>query len=147
MFRNYVLIALRALRKNPIPASVNMLGLSLAIAAAITVYLFLERTYTMDRFHEDGEQIFVAHHVGIVRDLNALGVAGGARTDCLVRRVLDVAPGVARDHRLDALDALEDRLRTPETPARERRLLGHSDGWRRIRLSLRRRPDGSITNW
>lgn len=63
MLRNYVFIALRALRKNPIPASVNMLGLSLAIAAAITVYLFLERAYTMDRFHEDGDRIFVVNNV------------------------------------------------------------------------------------
>ncbi|NNF03223.1 MAG: FtsX-like permease family protein [Rhodothermales bacterium] len=63
MLRNYVRVALRALRKNPIPAAVNMLGLSLAIASAIVVYLFLERALMMDRFHADGERIFVVNNI------------------------------------------------------------------------------------
>ncbi len=37
----------------------NIFGLSVAIACAIVVFLFLERQYTMDRFHENGRRIFL----------------------------------------------------------------------------------------
>lgn len=58
MLGGYLKIALRNLGKNLVPSMVNITGLSVATACAIVVFLFLERQYTMDRFHERGDRIF-----------------------------------------------------------------------------------------
>jgi putative ABC transport system permease protein len=63
MIKNYFVIAYRNVLKNKIPSTVNIVGLSVAIACAIVVFLFLERQYTMDRFHENGENIFLVENI------------------------------------------------------------------------------------
>ena len=60
---------------------------------------------------------------GVVGDLHDLGVAGAPAADLLVGRVRDLAAGVARDHALDALQVLVDRLQAPEAAAAQRRRL------------------------
>ena len=63
MFKNYFRTATRNLLKNRATTIVNAVGLSVAIATAITAFLFIEKHYTMDRFHENGAHIFLAESV------------------------------------------------------------------------------------
>jgi hypothetical protein len=70
------------------------------------------------------EQVAVADLVGVVLDLDDLGMACVAGTDLSVRRIGHVAAGVAGDSRLDTGELLERGLDTPETAATERRRLG-----------------------
>ena len=63
MFRSYLTSALRSLFRNKVPSVINIVGLSIALAASIVVYLFLQVYYTLDAFHEHGERIFIAEQV------------------------------------------------------------------------------------
>src|SRR5713226_4892643 len=71
----------------------------------------------IDIVPEGIEQFFVADSFRIVGNLNRFGVAGGARADFLVGRVLFGAAGVAGGGRNDALDLVEETFHGPETAA------------------------------
>jgi putative ABC transport system permease protein len=58
MFRNYLLIAWRNLKKNRVFSFINILGLSIGMAACLLIlqYVSLETSY--DNFHADGDRIY-----------------------------------------------------------------------------------------
>lgn len=61
MLKNYVKIALRNLRKHKGYASINIIGLSLGIAAATLIFLFARNELTFDRFHEHADDIYLVY--------------------------------------------------------------------------------------
>jgi putative ABC transport system permease protein len=74
MLKNYLLVAYRNLYKNKAASLVNILGLSVAVAVAVTGYLFIERQYTMDGFHENGANLFlVENYVSQGQDIEHRG--------------------------------------------------------------------------
>ncbi|MEL6657504.1 MAG: ABC transporter permease [Bacteroidota bacterium] len=62
MLKNYFKLAYRSLLKNKLVASINILGLSVAVAAAITTFLYLQNEWSRDHFHENGERIFMLEY-------------------------------------------------------------------------------------
>ena len=62
MLRNYINVAYRNLLKNKASSLVNIVGLSVAVAMSITAYIFIESQYTMDWFHENGENIYLVEN-------------------------------------------------------------------------------------
>lgn len=58
MLKNYFLIVLRTIRKNPGYAGVNILGLTLGITAFLMIVLVVRYELSYDKFHEDTENIF-----------------------------------------------------------------------------------------
>ena len=58
MLKNYFLIVLRTIRKNPGYAGVNILGLTLGITAFLMIVLVVRYELSFDKFHEDSENIF-----------------------------------------------------------------------------------------
>lgn len=58
MLKNYFLIVLRTIRKNPGYAGVNILGLTLGITAFLMIVLVVRYELSYDRFHDDTEKIF-----------------------------------------------------------------------------------------
>ena len=69
MLANFLKVAYRNLLKNKGSSFVNIFGLSVAVGCSIVVFLFLEMQFTMDRFHEHGERIFLVENI-IDRDGN-----------------------------------------------------------------------------
>ena len=65
MFTNYLRTALRNLQRNKVYSSINVLGLSLGLAAAMLIMLYVKDEVSYDRFHKDVSQIFL-----IARKLN-----------------------------------------------------------------------------
>lgn len=63
MFRNYVTLSWRHLRKNRTVSAINVFGLSVAVACCITVFLFLDGYLNMNREQPNGDRIFVAQEV------------------------------------------------------------------------------------
>ena len=63
MLKNYFKLAYRNLWNNKSIAFINIFGLSIAIATSIAVFLFLQNNWTMDNFHENGDQIYIAEYV------------------------------------------------------------------------------------
>ena len=62
MLQNYFTSAYRTLLKNKVASFINLFGLSVAVACSIVVYVFLQNYLTIDRFHENGETIFLVEH-------------------------------------------------------------------------------------
>ncbi len=62
MFKNYILLGFRNLRKNKVVSLINIVGLSAAVGCAIALFLFLQSLNSMDDFHENGENIFLVGH-------------------------------------------------------------------------------------
>ena len=58
MLRNYLKIAIRSLWKNRLFTGINFLGLSLGLASACVLILFVQRGITFDKFHKDNDQIY-----------------------------------------------------------------------------------------
>jgi putative ABC transport system permease protein len=58
MFKNYVLIAIRNLKKNRLHTYINILGLSIAFGCFLLIFSFIRYEYTFDKFHENADDIF-----------------------------------------------------------------------------------------
>ncbi len=63
MFRSYLRSALRALRRDRAVSIINIAGLSIALAACLSVYLFLQVYYTLDTHHAHADRIVMAEGV------------------------------------------------------------------------------------
>ena len=58
MFSNYLKIALRQLATNRVFSSINIVGLSLGLAAVLFILLFVQDEVSYDRFHERGNRLY-----------------------------------------------------------------------------------------
>lgn len=60
MLRNYFKISLRSLLKNPVTSFINVFGLAVAIGITMLVYTFMEYDYSIDQFHKNKHNVFLA---------------------------------------------------------------------------------------
>lgn len=58
LFRNYLKLGFRTIRKNMVSSSINIFGLAVAIGFAITTFVFVDMQLNMDRFHSKGDRIY-----------------------------------------------------------------------------------------
>lgn len=58
MFINYLKVALRAIKKQKWYSLINIFGLAIGMASAISIYLFISDELSYDRFHEKSKQIY-----------------------------------------------------------------------------------------
>lgn len=58
MFKNYITVALRNLKRQKLYAFINIFGLALGIACCILMTLFVKHEWSHDRFHQNRDQIF-----------------------------------------------------------------------------------------
>jgi putative ABC transport system permease protein len=58
MWRNYLLTAWRALRRNPLYTAITVGGLALGLACCFLLVLFVENEWTYDTFHPEADRIF-----------------------------------------------------------------------------------------
>lgn len=59
MIRNYSKTSLRNLMKNPLSSFINIFGLAVAIGICLVVYTFLEFDYSIDRFHQNKDNVYL----------------------------------------------------------------------------------------
>ncbi|MBO3697455.1 ABC transporter permease [Roseivirga sp. E12] len=60
MFKNYLVIALRNIRRNKLYASLNILGLAIGLGSFFIIYLFIQNELAYDQFHAKGDRVFRA---------------------------------------------------------------------------------------
>jgi len=60
MFKNYLKITLRSLRRNPVHTSINIFGLAVGITCCILIMLFVRNEWSFDRFHENSDRLYRA---------------------------------------------------------------------------------------
>ena len=58
MFRNYIKIALRTLQRNKMYSFINIMGLSLGLASAMLIILYVKDEVSYDRFHANANNIY-----------------------------------------------------------------------------------------
>ena len=58
MIKNYLRTAIRHFRRNKIYTGINVLGLSVALACALLIFLFIQDELSYDKFHENAETIY-----------------------------------------------------------------------------------------
>ena len=62
MFKSYLLLGVRNLRKDKVASLINLVGLSAAVACAVALFLLLQEINTHDDFHTNGDRIFLVGH-------------------------------------------------------------------------------------
>ena len=83
MFRNYLLIAWRNLKKNRVFSFINILGLSAGMAACLLILQYVSLETSFDDFHANGDRIYrisqkAWNGTGYVQDAAGYRVAGPA---------------------------------------------------------------------
>jgi putative ABC transport system permease protein len=58
MFKNYLVVALRNLKRNKIFSVINVLGLSIGISASLVIFLIVRYQYSFDRFEAKPDRMF-----------------------------------------------------------------------------------------
>jgi len=58
MLRNYLIIALRTLRKQKFFSLINVIGLSIGISVCLVILLFIANEFSYDRHHEKFDRIY-----------------------------------------------------------------------------------------
>lgn len=58
MLFNYLSIALRNIKQNPLYSFINMFSLAIGLAACIVIYLFISDERSFDRFHAKNKTIY-----------------------------------------------------------------------------------------
>ncbi|MEM0939357.1 MAG: ABC transporter permease [Bacteroidota bacterium] len=59
MLKNYFKTSLRSMMKNPLSSFINVFGLAVAIGACMVTYAFIDFDLSIDRFHENKDEIFL----------------------------------------------------------------------------------------
>jgi putative ABC transport system permease protein len=58
MLKSYFISGFRNILRHAVPSSVNIIGLSVALGCAITIFLVLDSYYNRDTFHEKGDRLY-----------------------------------------------------------------------------------------
>ena len=64
MIKNFILTALRNIYKNKLYAFINIFGLSIGIASAVLILLFITSELSYDKYHENSDRIYRLHIQG-----------------------------------------------------------------------------------
>ncbi len=66
MFRNYLKIALRNIKKNKVYSCLNIFGLAIGMAVFVLIFLYVQYELSFDRYHENANNIYrvVQHQPG-----------------------------------------------------------------------------------
>jgi putative ABC transport system permease protein len=58
MIRNYILVALRNIRKHKFFAAINISGLTVGLTACLFIFVYIKDELSYDRFHKDADSIY-----------------------------------------------------------------------------------------
>ena len=58
MIKNYITIALRNLWNKRLYSGINMLGISIAVAFSMLVYMYMQQENSFDTFHRNGNRLY-----------------------------------------------------------------------------------------
>src|SRR5436190_8675795 len=62
MFKNYLKIAFRNLKRNKGFSFINIFGLSIGMASAVLILLWIQNELSHDKFHTKGDRIYTANN-------------------------------------------------------------------------------------
>lgn len=62
MFKSYIVLGFRALRKDKVSSVINIAGLSAAIGIALVIFVFTQEINTFEDFHVNGDRTYLIGH-------------------------------------------------------------------------------------
>lgn len=65
MIKNYLLVALRAMRRNRVFATINILGLAMGMSVCFLILLFVHHELSYDTFHSKAERVYRLKYLGV----------------------------------------------------------------------------------
>lgn len=75
MFRNYLTIAVRNIRQNPLYSFINIFSLAIGLSACLVIYLFIDDEKSFDAFHSKRDNIYRVDEVQSFPGTNTQKVA------------------------------------------------------------------------
>jgi putative ABC transport system permease protein len=122
MLTNYLKLAVRNILKHKFFSGINILGMSIGIAACLMILLYVADELSYDRFHPDAERIF---QVGLNARLGGQNIVVGSTPPPLATAFVGEIPGVAHATRIKSYWG-PSSLRVGETAFTEDRIF-HAD--------------------
>jgi putative ABC transport system permease protein len=58
MLKNYLIVALRSIRRNKVYSFINMAGLAIGMTSFILIFLFIQYQLSYDKYHENADRIW-----------------------------------------------------------------------------------------
>jgi putative ABC transport system permease protein len=59
MYKSYLISGLRNITRNLTSSSINIVGLSIALACGVTIFLLIDSYYNRDKFHVNGDRLYL----------------------------------------------------------------------------------------
>lgn len=101
MFKNYVLVTLRTLRRKPVFSFINLFGLAIGLATCMVIFLYVQHETNFDDFHDNADRVY---RVANVYE-RANGTNAWIRTPpALAPAIADNFPGIANVTRMRYAD-------------------------------------------
>ncbi|MFC2156283.1 ABC transporter permease [Acidobacteriota bacterium] len=66
MFKNYIKIVVRNLKRHKVYSFINIFGLSIGMACCILILLYVSHELSYDNYHENGERIYRVHSISSI---------------------------------------------------------------------------------
>lgn len=96
IIKNYFKIGIRNLWKQRMPSTINVLGLSIALACAMVSFKFIEQSYYKDFYHENLDDLFLVTHY---EELESNTGRNGLTDNDLIDEILKSVPGIEKHTR------------------------------------------------
>ncbi|MBI3218653.1 MAG: ABC transporter permease [Bacteroidetes bacterium] len=101
MIKNYLLVALRNIRKHSFYSAVNIFGLATGITAALFILIYIVDEVSYDRFHRDASNIY---RIGLHGKISGQEIETASSCPPLATALVTEIPGVEAATRLNRRD-------------------------------------------
>lgn len=91
MFKNYLKIAWRNIKRQKIYSAINVIGLAIGLSASLILFFFVRDDLTYDRFHEHFKSIYRV--IGHTKDAQRLAIIPGPLIPASVEEIPEVIAG------------------------------------------------------
>lgn len=107
MLTNYLKVAVRAFRKQPVYSLINVVGLAIGLACCLLIFLFVQDELTFDRFHANADRIYRLEPIQEVN--HARSSFTDAPTGPALVEAYPKVEAATRTFRVEALVSFEDQ--------------------------------------
>jgi putative ABC transport system permease protein len=103
MIRNYLLLALRGIKKQVFYSAINIIGLAFGVMACLFILLYISDEINYDTFHREPEHIY---RIGLQGKIGGQGVNTASSCPPLAAALVAEIPGVEQATRINRRDNL-----------------------------------------
>src|SRR6188768_294935 len=96
MWKNYLLIAWRTLKRDELFAALNIIGLAIGVVACMLIYIYVQDELSFDAYHKKAERIYrVQAHYKFGDTKDDFGITPFPIMEALLKEYPDIESGVS----------------------------------------------------